>query len=76
MTTSFDTPSKSQNRLAKSSRCNPDEIKARRSLSLLYGTAVNPHAEIVETRGLILPNAFNLCRDDVAFVSEKLRALV
>lgn len=35
----------------------------------------NPMAEAVETRGLILPSAFNLVKDDVAFVCERLRAL-
>lgn len=36
----------------------------------------NPVGEAVETHGLILPSAFNLTRDDVTFVCERLRALV
>ncbi len=36
----------------------------------------NPVAEGVETRGLILPSAFNLTREDIAFVCERLKALV
>ena len=36
----------------------------------------NPMGAIVETRGLILPSAFNLQREDIAFVCERLRALV
>lgn len=36
----------------------------------------NTVGKIVETRGLILPSAFNLTRDDIAFVCERLRALV
>lgn len=36
----------------------------------------NPLGEVVETRGLILPSAFNLTREDVAFVCDRLRALV
>jgi hypothetical protein len=36
----------------------------------------NPFGEVIETRGLILPSAFNLTRDDVEFVCERFRALV
>ena len=36
----------------------------------------NPVAENIEQRGIILPSAFNLTRDDVAFVCERIRALV
>ncbi len=36
----------------------------------------NPVGEVIETRGLILPSAFNLTREDIAFVCQRLRALV
>ncbi|MFN0128178.1 MAG: DegT/DnrJ/EryC1/StrS family aminotransferase [Verrucomicrobiales bacterium] len=35
----------------------------------------NPHAQAVESRGLILPSAFNLRREDVDFVCQRLRSL-
>lgn len=35
----------------------------------------NPECETVETRGVVLPSAFNLEEDDVAFVCERLRDL-
>jgi perosamine synthetase len=35
----------------------------------------NPVSETVEKRGLILPSAFNLTRDDIAFVCEAIRSL-
>ncbi len=39
-------------------------------------TFPNPIAEVVETRGLILPSAFNLQHEEVAFVCKRLRELV
>jgi len=35
----------------------------------------NPFGEVVESRGLILPSAFNLEKDDVAFVCDRLQPL-
>ena len=35
----------------------------------------NPQSQLVEDRGVILPSAFNLTDDDVAFVCQQIRAL-
>lgn len=36
----------------------------------------NPQSARIETHGVILPSAFNLTRDDIAFVCERIRTLV
>lgn len=36
----------------------------------------NPESERVESRGIILPSAFNLTHDDIAFVCKRVRELV
>ena len=63
-------------------RLREDNIDARPAQPRISGMPMferrfeTPVAESIEQRGIILPSAFNLTRDDVAFVCERIRALV